>query len=311
MAGDPSPQARGSAEAGASPAAGTGALELRGAAVGLLDEPLVLQVRGLGAHGATETLVWRARMRDDDSRVWRATASRAVGLADAWAPAKGGAGPLAALQSLRPVSLDVRVEAADGRSASRTFTRRLLGDGVRVRRWRDGVAATLFLPDASAAAAGASGAGGARTSASGAGGAESDEHAPAAAVVLDATIGPEAAAAVPLTAALLASRGVLALVVSPPRGSGDAPPAPQSLLATAAERLAQVPAAMRAPGGVQLLAGPQPVPPGVPAQLVDDAGARAAWWDALLARLGARPRLAQPPPASAASSTARPLGESS
>lgn len=63
-----------------------------------------------------------------------------------WAPAKpAGAPPFANLRSLRPVSIDVRVEAADGRAAARTITRSLVGPGVRVRRWKD-LKVTLFLP---------------------------------------------------------------------------------------------------------------------------------------------------------------------
>ena len=42
--------------------------------------------------------------------------------------------------------IDVRAEAADGRAAARTITRLLVADGVRVRRWRDAVAAILHLP---------------------------------------------------------------------------------------------------------------------------------------------------------------------
>jgi hypothetical protein len=85
-------------------------------------------------------------VRDDDSRVWRANATRAEDLWLHWGPAKpAGAPPHAALRSLRPVGIDVRVEAADGRAATRTITRHLVGPGVKVRRWRD-LEATLFLP---------------------------------------------------------------------------------------------------------------------------------------------------------------------
>src|SRR6478752_1658970 len=116
-------------------------LELRGATDGLLlDEPWRLEVRGAGAA----PLTWRARIRDDDGRVWRAEAGRPEDLAGAWSPAKRPApGPVAALRSLRPVSVDVRAETADGRAAARTVTRRLVADGVRRRRWCDGVSATL------------------------------------------------------------------------------------------------------------------------------------------------------------------------
>jgi hypothetical protein len=176
-------------------------LELRGATDGLLlDEPWLLDVRG---GGPAEALRWRARLRDDDGRIWRAEAESAAGLAEGWAPAKAPPGPLAALRSLRPVAIDLRAEAPDGRAAARTVTRRLVGEGVRLRRWRDGVAATLHLP----------------------------AGAPTATVLLDATVADdqEAAAAV-LAAPLLASRGVLVLTVT------------QSA-EEAQERLATVPAA--------------------------------------------------------------------
>jgi hypothetical protein len=117
-------------------------LEIRGVSTGLLDEPFDLQVRGAAAG---EELLWRARYRDDDLRVWRAAAARPVDLSAKWKPAKPSTGPQAALGSLRPVRIDVRVEAADGRAAARTITRQIVGEGVKVRRWRD-VRATLFIP---------------------------------------------------------------------------------------------------------------------------------------------------------------------
>jgi hypothetical protein len=117
-------------------------LEIRGVSTGLLDEPFDLQVRG-AAPG--EELLWRARYRDDDLRVWRAAAARALDLSAAWKPAKPSTGPQAALGSLRPVRIDVRVEGADGRAAARTITRQIVGEGVKVRRWRD-LRATLFIP---------------------------------------------------------------------------------------------------------------------------------------------------------------------
>jgi hypothetical protein len=121
-------------------------LEIRGVSAGLLDEPFLLDVRG-AAPG--EVLLWRARYRDDDLRVWRAAAARAGDLSSAWRPAKPSTGPVAALGSLRPVRIDVRVEASDGRAAARTVTRTLLADGVRVRRWREpALSATLYLPTA-------------------------------------------------------------------------------------------------------------------------------------------------------------------
>jgi hypothetical protein len=145
-------------------------LEIQGPATALVDEPLALRVRGAGP-GAD--LVWHARMRDDDGLVWRARAGRAEDLPAAWR----GKAQRAALASLRPLGIDVRVEAADGRAATRTFTRALVGEGVRIRRWRDGLVGTLHLP----------------------------AQEPLASVLVD---GP----AVP-AAALLASRGVLVLVL--------------------------------------------------------------------------------------------------
>jgi hypothetical protein len=116
-------------------------LEIRGAQVALIDEPLALRARG------GEVARWRARLLDDDGRSWRAQAPSAEALGGAWAPAKGGSGPVAALASLRPVRIDVRAETAEGTAASRTVERRLLGEGVQVRRWRaPAPAGTLFLP---------------------------------------------------------------------------------------------------------------------------------------------------------------------
>lgn len=114
-------------------------------------------------------------MRDDDGIVWRSAATSPAALAMKWS-SKSPA-PVAALASLRPVSLEVRVEAEDGRAASRTFTRRLLADGVKVRRWKD-LGATLFLP-----------------------------HSPHASVVVMA---PDDSSR--LSAALLASRGAVVLL---------------------------------------------------------------------------------------------------
>lgn len=228
----------------------TSALELTGPAAALLDEPPRLRLRGAGAAAG---VVWRARVRDDDGRVWRAQASSAAGLDAAWQPAKTPAAPQAALASLHPVRVEVRAELADGRAAARTVTRLLLGDAVRVRRWRGDVAASLVLPAGP----------------------------PAATLLVDATADPGDAAPALLAAALLASRGVLALVVpGHPRRPGA------ELVAGAAERLSAVPGAavprVRAAAEV-------PLPPGVPAAGGDPAG-RAAAWDALLAELGAAPR---------------------
>jgi hypothetical protein len=119
-------------------------LDIRGVTAGLLDEPFTLHASG-AAPG--DELLWRARYRDDDMRVWRAAAGTAPELSGAWRPAKASTGPVAALGSLRPVRIDVRVEAADGRAAARTITRAILGEGVRVRRWRD-LSATLHIPAA-------------------------------------------------------------------------------------------------------------------------------------------------------------------
>ena len=182
-------------------------------------------------------------MRDDDGRVWKASAPLARDLSLAWVPVKEGTGPVAALASLRPVAIDVRAEASDGRSASRTVTRVLVGEGVRVRRWRDGgVAATLHLPAGE----------------------------PCAVVVLDGSSDGAA-----LAAPLLASRGVLALSVA--RG-----------MDAAREQLSAVPAA--AGREVETVAEVG-IPPGVGVRdSMAAAAARAEAWDALLARLGARPR---------------------
>ncbi|HET6506158.1 MAG TPA: hypothetical protein VFG42_05175 [Baekduia sp.] len=221
-------------------------LAIRGAAPGLLDEPLLLEVGG-APPGAP--LTWRARIRDDDGFVWRASGATPDALA--WAAAKpASAGAIAALRSLRPVELDVRVEDEDGGGASRTLTRSLLADGVKARRWRDGgVAGTLYLPG----------------------------EATGAGVILDARAPSEprddsvpAADVAPPAAALLASRGVLAFVLA--RGDADA----------VREQLARVPSA---PPEIAVLDG-VPVPAGVPAQAPADPVA----WDALLRRLGARPR---------------------
>jgi hypothetical protein len=235
----------------------------------LLDDPLEFRVRGAGP---SEDMVWRARLRDDDGRVWRSRAPSAEGLAVAWVPAKETTGPLPALQSLRPVRIDVRVESPDGRTAARTFTRRFSDEGVRVRRWRDGLAATLHLP-------------------------AGDE--PCATVLLDATAGPEQIAVAGLAAPLLASRGALVLTL-PPGRSGE----PADALLAARELLAAVPGASATPELLPVLdpfaaaAGVDPgaavvLPPGVGARDSQAAAAaRAVAWDALLARLNARPRTA-------------------
>lgn len=245
-------------------------LELTGPPEDLIDEPLVLRVRGSGGAAG---LTWRARVRDDDGRVWRAIAPDAAGLGGAWVPAKSSTDALMALGSLRPVELELRVEAPDGRAASRTLVRRLLAPGVRRRRWREGaLTAVLHLP-------------------------VGDEPVPA--VVLDATGGEDVLAVATLAAPLLASRGVVALVVAPPRrGDGEA------ALAEAVTRLAAIPAAA-GPPQVLPVHGAQATPVadgasvGLPPGIgVRGAGAgpqaaqeRAVAWDTLLAALGARPRV--------------------
>lgn len=240
------------------------ALEIRTPAVALIDEPLVPRARGAGLE---DELVWRARFRDDDGRIWRASAPRAGDLAAAWVPAKPSTGPVAALLSLRPLQIDLRVETADGRTATRSVTRRLVGEDVRLRRWRDGVAATLHLP----------------------------AGAPTATLLIDATGGPEQAVVAALAAAVLASRGVLVLAVPPGRTADP------GLVALARERLAAVPGAAAGAEVMRALDPFEPpvpgeavsLPPGVGAREADHrsaTAARAVAWDALLARLGARPR---------------------
>jgi hypothetical protein len=117
-------------------------LSVREPASRLLDEPFVLRARA----DRGDVLTWRARLRDDDGRVWKAVADAPAGLATAWTAAKAHETGVAALGSLRPVTVDVRVEAADGRAAGRKVTRILLADGVKARRWRDGLSATVYLP---------------------------------------------------------------------------------------------------------------------------------------------------------------------
>jgi hypothetical protein len=114
-------------------------LEIQGPATALVDEPFAFRVRGAGP-GAD--VVWHARMRDDDGLVWRARAARAEDLPGAWR----GKAQRAGVASLRPLQVELRVEAADGRAATRTVTRTLVAEGVRIRRWRDGLIATLHLP---------------------------------------------------------------------------------------------------------------------------------------------------------------------
>jgi hypothetical protein len=222
-------------------------LDIRGASPGLLDDPLLLEVGGAPPKAA---LTWRGRFRDDDGFVWRAAAPTPEGLSTAWVPAKPTAGPVAALRSLRPVDVDVRVEGTDGAASSRTITRRLLDDGVRARRWRDDIAGTLYLPAGDTTGA----------------------------LIIDAHDAADGADHAPLAAALLASRGVLAFVLT--GGRGDA-----------RERLAQIPGT---PATIETLtAAAVPVPAGVGLRGEDQKGAivRAGAWDALLESVGARPRV--------------------
>src|SRR4051812_10295321 len=100
-------------------------LEIRGAAPGLIDDPLLLEVGGAPPN---TPLTWRARLRDDDGFVWRAKGAAPDALR--WAPAKASAGDVATLRSLRPVDVDVRVEDPGGAASNRTITRTFLADGV-------------------------------------------------------------------------------------------------------------------------------------------------------------------------------------
>ncbi len=247
-------------------AARSAALGIRGPGGLLLDEPFLLEPRGAGPG---ETLVWRGRLRDDDQRVWRANAARPQDLSLQWAPSKGPAGPIPALTSLRPVTVEVRVELPDRRAATREIPRVLLAEGVRVRRWREGVTGTLLRPA---------------------------DEVPVATVVLDARDpDPAVHAVATLAGALLASRGVLLLTVLPGRAttSGD------DALGVAAEQVLRVPGA---PGDVRVLGVRAPddaevdvrdavvLPAGIAGGDPAGAAGRAARWDALLAALGARPR---------------------
>jgi hypothetical protein len=244
-------------------------LEIRGAAPGLLDDPLLLDVAGAAPNS---DLTWRARLRDDDGFSWRAQAATSADLLTAWS-AKPTAGAVMALRSLRPVQLDVRVEDPDGAAASRTITRALLADGVKVRRWKGDVTGTLHLP-----APGGGSDDALVIDARGAGGrAAAAETAPpppeaglAAAPPAVETSPPAAAlAAAPIAAALIASRGVLTFLATGGRGAP-------------AEVLGALPAP---PAAITTIAvADLPLPPGA------GAAADPAAWDALLAELGATPR---------------------
>ncbi|MBI5105688.1 MAG: hypothetical protein HZB46_12040 [Solirubrobacterales bacterium] len=97
----------------------------------LLDAPLALKAPG--------AVWWRARLRDDDGRVWKAEGPSPEELG--WS----GPGEVAALRSLRPVAIDLRAELAGGGAVARALRRVLLAPGVQVRRWKD-AGATLFRP---------------------------------------------------------------------------------------------------------------------------------------------------------------------
>ena len=183
-------------------------LEIQGPDTALLDDRLVLRARGAGPDA---TLLWQARMRDDDGRVWRARAERPEDLPEAWR----GKARHAALASLRPVRLDVRVQAPDGGAAARTLTRLLVGRGVRIRRWRDGPAGTLHLPGAD----------------------------PCATVLVLGDAG--------IAGALLASRGVLVLTVTggDPGAARDRLAAVPGATPTTELAAADVPCPAGAPGG--------------------------------------------------------------
>jgi hypothetical protein len=188
-------------------------LEIAGQDGGLLDEPLAVRLRGAGPAAQ---VVWHARLRDDDGLVFRARAERPEDLPAAWR----GKAAHAALGSLRPVRIDVRAETADGRAATRTLTRRIVGDGVRIRRWRDGPRATLHLPG----------------------------DTPRATALVDARDG---AGTLLVAAPLLASRGVIVLVLT----AGEPSAAREALAAVPAAGdvttldAAAVPVPPGAPGG--------------------------------------------------------------
>jgi hypothetical protein len=236
-------------------------LELSGPPVALVDEPLDVRLRGLGEVEVDPEdefggILWRARLRDDDGRVWRATADAPEHLPAGLAPAKPGTGPVPALGSLHPIRLDVHAEAPDGRSAKRTFERRLLADGVQVRRWKEKeLRSSVFLP------------------------APGD---PAQPFLIDARLGDDAgeletlaAFVAPLAAAVLASRGRPTLVVS---DLDDLAPALERLegLRGAAGR----PRVLRALGAGDVVL----LPPGLPV-LDEGAAARQARRDRWLSLL--------------------------
>lgn len=238
-------------------------LELSGPSAALIDEPLDVRLRGLGEIESDPDddfggVLWRARLRDDDGRVWRATADAPAHLAAGLAPSKPGTGRVPALGSLRAVQLDVHAEAPDGRGAKRTFERRLLGDGVRVRRWKEReLRGTAFLPTVGAA--------------------------PTQPLLIDARtdatstdLGLLAAFVAPLAAAVLASRGRATVVVSELDDLGPV-----------LERLGQLKAARDEPRVLRALGAGDVVllPPGVP-MLDEGPAARTARSDRWASILG-------------------------
>ena len=131
----PSPPARGDVRRAGDP---------RRRPAGLLDDPFDLRVRGAGPDAespgaratATTTAASGARSR------WRPE-----DLVARWLPAKDGDRRRSrrCARCARSAST-CAPRAQDGRAAARTFTRRVAADGVRTRRWRDGLAATLHVP---------------------------------------------------------------------------------------------------------------------------------------------------------------------
>lgn len=212
-------------------------LEIRTEADALLGTPLATGLRGAGEQAGG--VRWMARLRDDDGRVWRAEAGAAAALGTAWTCGDAPP-PCAALRSLRPAEIEVRAQLPDGRSASRTVRRRLLADGVEVRRWRDRapLAVTLYLP----------------------------AERPATGVVLLDQHAGEPVPWLPVAAALLASRGPLvatATTAGAGRRAGQA-----DAIADLAAALQALP---QAGGAAAAVLTEVPLPPGLPAPAGTDA----------------------------------------
>lgn len=204
-------------------------LEIRTNPDALLGEPLATGLRGAGE---TPVAFWQAKLRDDDGRIWRSNGRTAAELGSQWKPAKATTGKVAAARSLHPLSIDVRAELPDGRSATRTVKRRLLAEGAQVRSWKGltPLRATLYLPPTEQANA---------------------------AFIIDALDAENTDGLAPV-AALLASKG--AAVVTAERGSKAPPPGALDELAAL---LGAVPAAQAC--GVPQILEPPPLPPGFPA----------------------------------------------